>query len=108
MLPSILWRPGPYTNAIKRIIKTPKLQFLDPCLLATSRGLTFDQVEADRGAFGALLESCVFSEVMELMTGSDPRLTPYHFHDQQMREVDLVLERDDGMIAGVEVKTARR
>jgi predicted AAA+ superfamily ATPase len=93
-----------YTNAIKRIIKTPKLHFLDPCLLATSRGLTFDQVKANRGAFGALLESLVFSEVMKLMTGSDLRLTPYHFRDQQMREVDLVLERDDGVIAGIEVK----
>jgi predicted AAA+ superfamily ATPase len=40
------------------------------------------------------------------MTGSNLRLTPYHFRDQQMHEVDLVLERDDGMIAGIEVKAA--
>jgi predicted AAA+ superfamily ATPase len=98
--------PPWYTNAIKRIIKTPKLHFFDTCLLATSRGLTYDQVKADRGAFGALLKSFVFSEVMKLMTGSDLRLTPYHFRDQEMREVDLVLERDDGMIAGVEVKAS--
>ena len=106
MLPSTLWRPSPCTNAIKRIIKTPKLHFLDSCQHATSRRLTFDRVKADRGAFGALLESSVFSEVMKMMTGSDLRLTPYHFRDQQMREVDLVLERDDGMIAGVEVKAS--
>jgi uncharacterized protein len=73
-------------------------------LLATSRGLTFDRVAADRGAFGALLESFVFSEVGKLMTGSQMRLTPYHFRDQKMREVDIVLERDDGMIVGIEVK----
>jgi predicted AAA+ superfamily ATPase len=103
----LVWTLQPwYTNAIKRIIKTPKLHFLDSCLLATSRGLTFDQVKTDRGAFGALLESFVFSEVMKLMTGSDLRLTPYHFRDQQMHEVDLVLERDDGMIAGIEVKAS--
>ena len=40
------------------------------------------------------------------MTGSDLRLTPYHFRDQQVREVDIVLERDDGMIVGVEVKAS--
>jgi predicted AAA+ superfamily ATPase len=40
------------------------------------------------------------------MTGSDLRLTPYHFRDQQMHEVDIVLERDDGMIVGIEVKAA--
>jgi uncharacterized protein len=40
------------------------------------------------------------------MTGSDLRLTPYHFRDQQMHEVDIVLERDDGLIVGIEVKAA--
>ena len=95
-----------YTNALKRIAKTPKLHFLDSGLLATTRGLSFDRVKANRGEFGALLESFVFSEVLKLMTGSDLRLTPYHFRDQQMHEVDIVLERDDGMIVGIEVKAA--
>jgi predicted AAA+ superfamily ATPase len=53
-----------------------------------------------------VLESFVFSEVLKLMTGSDLKLTPYHFRDQQMHEVDIVLERDDCMIAGIEVKAA--
>src|ERR1700722_18893297 len=95
-----------FTNALKRIVKTPKLHFLDSGLLATTRGLTFDRVKANRGEFGALLESFVFSEVLKLMTGSDLRLTPYHFRDQQMREVDIVLERDDGVIVGIEVKAS--
>jgi hypothetical protein len=95
-----------YTNALKRIVKTPKLHFLDSGLLATARGLSFGRVKGDRDPFGALLESFVFSEVMKLMTASDLRLTPYHFRDQQMREVDIVLERDDGMIVGIEVKAS--
>jgi predicted AAA+ superfamily ATPase len=95
-----------YTNALKRIAKTPKLHFLDSGLLATARGLSFDRVKADRDLFGTLLESFVFSEVLKLMTASDLRLTPYHFRDQQMREVDIVLERDDGMIVGIEIKAS--
>ncbi len=95
-----------FTNALKRIVKTPKLHFLDSGLLATTRGLSFDRVKADRGAIGSLLESFVFSEVLKLMTASDLRLTPYHFRDRDMREVDIVLERDDGMIAGIEVKAS--
>jgi predicted AAA+ superfamily ATPase len=95
-----------FTNALKRIVKTPKLHFLDSGLLATARGLTFDRIKADRGAFGALLESFVFSEVLKLMTASDLRLTPHHFRDRDMREVDIVLERDDGMIAAIEVKAS--
>ena len=95
-----------FTNALKRIVKTPKLYFLDSGLLASTRGLTFDRVKADRGTFCALLESFVFSEVLKLTTASDLRLTPYHFRDRDMREVDIVLERDDGMIAGIEVKAS--
>lgn len=95
-----------FTNALKRIAKTPKLHFLDSGLLATARGLSFERVKANREVFGALLETFVFSEVLKLMTASDLRLTPYHFRDQQMREVDIVLERDDGMIVGIEIKAS--
>jgi predicted AAA+ superfamily ATPase len=95
-----------YTNALKRIAKTPKLHFLDSGLLATVRGLTFNRVMADRGVLGALLESFVFAEVLKLMTGSDLRLSPYHFREQQRHEVDIVLERDDGKIVGIEVKAS--
>lgn len=63
-------------------------------------------MKTDRDLSGALLESFVFAEVPKLMTASDLRLTPYHFRDQQMHEVDIVLERDDGMIVGIEVKAS--
>ena len=95
-----------YTNALKRIVKTPKLHFLDSGLLAAVRELSFDRVRADRSELGALLESFVFSEVLKLMTASDLQLATHHFRDRQMREVDIVLERDDGRIAGIEVKAA--
>ena len=95
-----------HTNAIKRIVKTPKLHFLDSGLLATSRGLTADRLTHNRVAFGALLETFVFAEIMKLMTWSDIQLTVYHFRDQEKNEVDLVLERDDGMVAGIEIKAS--
>jgi hypothetical protein len=96
-----------FTNRLKRMVKTPKLHFLDSGLLASVRGLTFERVNADRGTFGALLETFVYSEVLKLMTAaSNLRLTPHHFRDRDMREVDIVLERDDGTIVGIEVKAS--
>jgi len=95
-----------FTNALKRIVKTPKLHFLDSGLLAAVRGLTFGRVKADRGGFGPILETFVFSEVLKLMTSSDLRLSPHHFRDRDMHEVDIVLERDDGKIVGIEVKAS--
>jgi len=93
-----------HTNTLKRVAKTAKLHFLDTGLLAAMRGLTLDRVKTDRGLFGALLEGFVFSEILKLMMASRMHLIPYHFRDQQTREVDLVLERDDGMIVGIETK----
>lgn len=98
--------PPWYTNVIKRIVKTPKLHFFDSGLLATSRGLTIDRLTHNRIAFGALLETFVFAEIMKLMTWSELQLTLYHFRDQEKNEVDLVLERDDGMVAGIEIKAS--
>ncbi|MDR0480357.1 MAG: ATP-binding protein [Gallionellaceae bacterium] len=95
-----------FTNRLKRIVKTPKLHFLDSGVLATARGLNFGRIKANRQAFGALLESFVFSEILKLTTASNQRFTPYHFRDQQMHEVDIVLERDDGMVVGIEVKAS--
>jgi predicted AAA+ superfamily ATPase len=43
---------------------------------------------------------------MKLMACSDIRLAPFHFRDQEGHEVDIVLERDDGTIAGIEVKAS--
>ena len=93
-----------HTNALKRMVKTPKLHFLDCGLLAAAGGLTFAGVKADRGRFGSLLESFVFSEILKLVAASDTELTLHHFRDQQMHEVGIVLERDDGMVAGIEIK----
>ncbi len=98
--------PPWYTNLIKRVIKTPKLHFLDSGILSSSRGTTFSKVKANRNDFGPLLESFVFAEIMKLLSCSEMFLTPYHFRDQEMHEVDFVLERDDGMIAAIEVKAS--
>ncbi len=95
-----------YTNVLKRIVRTPKLHFLDSGLLAAVQGLSFERIKTNRVEFGALLESFVYSEIMKLISGTDMQLSAYHFRDQQQHEVDFVLERNDGTIAGVEVKAS--
>lgn len=95
-----------FTNRLSRMVKTPKIHFLDSGLLAATRGLTFERIKADRNLFGPALETFVFSEIAKLMTATDQRLGAYHLRDKEGREVDIVLERDDGKIAGVEVKAS--
>ncbi|MYH58119.1 MAG: DUF4143 domain-containing protein [Boseongicola sp. SB0675_bin_26] len=93
-------------TGIKRIVKTPRPHFLDSGLLAATRGLSIERVTNGRDLLGALLESLVYSEVRKLMTASNLWLSLFHFRDHMNREVDIVLERNDGLIAGIEVKAS--
>lgn len=95
-----------YTNRVKRLIKTPKLHFLDPGLLGSSLGLTTPATAERRKAFGPVLESFVYAELLKLASRYGHRFTLYHFRDHQGREVDIVLEREDGAISGVGIKAA--
>lgn len=98
--------PAWHSNAMKRLIKSPKLHFLDTGLLAAVRGLTPKTIARDRQPFGAILESFVVSEVLKLADGSDQRLTFSHYRDKDGAEVDLVIENDAGDIVGIEVKAS--
>jgi len=95
-----------FANVLKRITKTPKLHNLDSGLLATARGLAFERVRGDRGAFSTLLESFVLSEGLKRMGASRLRLSPDHFCDRDKHEVDIVLEHDEGMLFRTEVKAS--
>lgn len=58
-------------------------------------------------AFSALLETFVATEVIRLLTWSSVSAKLFHWRDSNTNEVDLVLERRDGSLIGIEVKAAR-
>lgn len=93
-------------NALKRLIKTPKLHFRDTGLVAASRRLTLAKVKADRTMFGALLEGFVFAELEKLATVAEDVITFSHYRDKDQVEVDFVLENGNGAVVGVEVKAS--
>ena len=94
------------TNELSRLIKTPKLHFLDSGLLAALRELSPTILAAERGAFGALLETFVFSEVLKLASWSDHRFSFSHYRDKEQNEVDIVVENQERKIVGIEVKAS--
>lgn len=95
-----------YTNELKRLVKTPKLHFLDCGLLASLRNLSPARLAADRMAYGALLETFVFAELLKLATWNDEPLEFFHFRDRYDNEVDLVIEDSRGHVVGIEVKAS--
>lgn len=93
-------------NRLKRMVKTPKLQFLDSGLLAALLDLGPAMVGQDRSRFGNVLESFVYGELLKHATtaNGDYQLLYYRDHDQF--EVDIVVENAGGELIGVEVKAA--
>ena len=56
---------------------------------------------------GAFLESFVVAELIRQATSIDEALTFAHFRDRSGVEVDIIIERPDGSVVAIEVKSAR-
>jgi predicted AAA+ superfamily ATPase len=93
-------------NELARIVKTPKLHFVDSGLLTTLRGYTAARLRAERELLGPILEGFIFSELLKLSSVSEERVRLFHFRDRDQNEVDFVLENAQGRVVGLEVKAA--
>lgn len=95
-----------FRNRLKRLVKTPKLHFLDSGLLGTVLGLTRDRIARDRSIFGPLLETFVFSEVLKQVSWFEESCTLWHYRDKDQDEIDIVVETGSGALVGIEVKAS--
>ncbi len=93
-------------NRLKRLVKTPKLHFLDSGLLAAVAGVDAARLSRDRRLFGPLLESFVVSEILKQQTWCEETYDVFHYRDKDQDEVDLLVEDESGAMIGVEVKAA--
>jgi predicted AAA+ superfamily ATPase len=95
-----------FRNHLKRLVKTPKLHFLDSGLLAATLGLTAERIAKDRSAFGPLLETFVYSELLKQGAWCDESYTLQHYRDKDQDEVDFIAEDGRGAMVGIEVKAS--
>jgi predicted AAA+ superfamily ATPase len=95
-----------YSNRLSRLIKTPKMHFLDSGLLSALRDANAEAFQLDRTGFGPLLETFVASEIMKLLSWTGRSIRLSHFRTKDFDEVDLVLEDSRGRIVGIEVKAS--
>lgn len=94
-------------NRLNRVVKTPKLQFIDSGLLATLVDLGTAEVQQHRSRFGNVLETFVYGELLKHATTTaegDYRLL--YYRDADKYEVDVVIENAASQLVGVEVKAA--
>lgn len=92
-----------HRHAAKRLIKTPKLHFVDSGLAATLADLTAADWHDQRDRFGHLLETFVLQQLTAQAGWTDPDLRFWHYRDKDQVEVDFVITRGR-RTWGVEVK----
>ncbi len=89
----------PYSgNMMKRVIKTPKLYFLDTGLASYLTHWPSAEVLRNGAMGGAFFETFVVSEIVKSYFNQgivDPPL--YYYRDKEKREIDLLIEQGDAL-----------
>lgn len=99
--------PPWHSNLGKRMIKSPKIHVCDSAILSQLLGIDEKRLVEDPILSGHFLESFIFSELLKQKSWAPFPLEIYHFRDGD-NEVDFVLEKPDGTIVGIEVKSAHK
>ena len=90
-------------NVEKRVVKTPKLIFLDTGLAAYLTKWTSQDVLRQGAAAGAFFESFIISEILKSYynSGTEPAL--FYYRDKDFKEIDLLIF-ENGTIYPLEIK----
>lgn len=103
----IVKRVAPYhRNFGKRLVKAPKLYFLDTGLCAWLLGITSDRDMQTHYARGALFETWAATEALKWRAVRGNAQPIYFWRDNIGNEIDFLLEQDSG-ITLVEVKSGQ-
>lgn len=98
--------PPWYRNVGQRLVKTPKVYICDTLFLCYLLQHELSHLRENRPElFGHVLENFVATELLKLSSGSDQGFSIFHFRTSDHKEVDFVVERPDGKLAGLEVKS---
>jgi predicted AAA+ superfamily ATPase len=93
-------------NELSRLIKAPKIHFLDAGLQSTLTRLTPDLTLLQRTRFRATLYTWVYAELLKLLSVTPEPWFLSHYRDKDQLEVDFVLESASRELIGIEVKAA--
>lgn len=96
--------PPYFQNFGKRLVKSPKLYFLDVGLMAWLLGIRDEASMSTHAARGALFETWIVSELIKQRFNAGQPADLYFWRDSAGHEIDLVFETPYGLQA-VEIKS---
>ena len=94
-----------YNNVSKRLVKTPKLYFLDTGLACWLLGWNTPEQLTNGAMWGPLFETFVFAEILKSYYNDGiARPALFYYRDNDKKEIDLLIEEGD-LLYPVEIKT---
>ena len=101
---NIVYLLQPYfSNINKRIVKTPKVYFMDTGLCSYLTNWDNPQVLESGAMSGAIFESFVVSEIIKSYVHNIKEPNIYYYRDKDKREIDVIMERN-GKLYPIEIK----
>lgn len=88
----------------QRIGKRPKFFMSDVGLICSILKWKVEEVVFDSDRSGKIFESFVFQELSALIDHADGEFSLYHYRDRENREIDFLIENENGTLLGIEVK----
>ena len=91
-------------DGLNRLVRSPKLHFLDSGLLTALRRVDATSIASDRRTIDALLECLVYAEIAKAIDQSGIDTDMCHYRDKDQVEISLVLQRRHCELVGIDVK----
>lgn len=101
---NIVYLLQPYfSNLNKRLVKTPKVYFLDTGLCSYLTNWESSKTLESGAMSGAIFETFVVSEVIKSYVHNAKSTNIYYYRDKDKKEIDIIIERN-GKLYPIEVK----
>lgn len=102
----IIERIQPWINTdYERIGKHAKLFITDSGLMTSLLNWKKKDIELDADKMGKLTETYVFNQMAAHVDAFPGKYKLFHYRDREQREIDLLIENEDGALLGIEVKS---
>lgn len=98
--------PPHHKNFNKRVVKTPKLYFIDTGLACSLLGIRQENEVANSHFRGALFENYVVTELLKLKFNSGSSTNLFYWRDNKGVEVDILLDNGNTLFP-IEIKASQ-
>lgn len=96
-----------FENFGKRLVKSPKIYFVDSGLACHLLGIVTQRQLRQSPFLGPLYEGFVAAEIVKQQVNAGRRIALHYFRDQQGLEVDFLVPQGDRRVTLLEVKATR-